>query len=272
MSDRIFKNNFTLEFLKQDTEKSYNFNKTEYLINKAKMINTILFLLSILTSTVNWYFRDESNTLEFLIVRYTSYANSGLNLVFLVIGYKSRNKTILRINYYIGYIFFLFTAANFKYPLIVFVNKKTFLIMIFLILSEVLFRLFYAISYVFSFREFLFLNLIEIVLIWIYIYPTSDPLITRITVTFLCCYTFVFCFFTMFCYLIDKQLRTAFYYQTHYEEKLKWVNLVLDNVNTGILSIKEKEITFINNFLINILQNHKYSNLASITESNLLLN
>jgi hypothetical protein len=255
--DKIFINRVTLNFFNQEVEKSYQIKLNSCLLKSIRYINIILFLVSTMTSILNYFYRDQIQTVEFVIVEIVSYTNSLINLIFVVVSFSTRKIKILKFSVYLGYIFFLFTCANFNYPFIIFIYNKTFVLMSITIITEILLRLLYGVFYLLSFSEFFLLNLIEIILIWLYIFPTSDPLIKRTTIFNLICYNFLFIYLTLFSYFVDKQLKISFYYRFKYEEKLKWLNVLLDNMNTGILSLEDGKIRYLNKCLEKISESIK---------------
>jgi hypothetical protein len=134
-------------------------------------LSLIYFILSLVTCSINFYFRNYSTTVQFSIVKYCSYLNSGANLLFMLTSKFSKNFKIIKIVNYMGYIFFLFTCTNFKYPIVVFLYNQTFVPLIIILLIELLCRVVYGVYNIFSFKEYLILNIIESSLIWGYLYP-----------------------------------------------------------------------------------------------------
>ncbi len=147
----------------------------------------------------------------------------------------------------------MLTAANFKFPLITYVYNKTSVLMIALILLEILFRLSWMIVSLFNFKEFFFLNLIEIILVFTYLYPTSEPSTRNTTFFYLMCYALLFMVITVYGYILDKQSKLSFYLQYIFKDKVDFLNNVFDNINTGILTIRDNKIYEMNSFLQNFL-------------------
>jgi hypothetical protein len=172
--ETIFENKFLLTYSRREIELEYLKKVNSSTLIYSKPITATLFFLSLLTSILNYCYSEYSTTIEFAIVRYVSYTNSILNLISLILLFFLKKTKTIRFILYLGYILFLLTAANFKYPLIVFVHNKTFILMIIILLNEILFRITYAVLTIFTLKDYLILNLMEIILIWAYIYPTSD--------------------------------------------------------------------------------------------------
>jgi hypothetical protein len=255
--ETIFENKFFLTYNRKEIELEYLKKVDSSILIYSKPITATLFFLSLLTSILNFCYSEYSTTIEFAIVRYVSYANSFLNLISLILLFFIKKTKTIRYILYLGYILFLFTAANFKYPLIVFVHNKTFVLMIIILLNEILFRITYAVLTIFTFKDYLILNLIEIIFIWAYLYPTSDPLITKVTIFFLCCYTFLFSYFSIYVYFLEKQLKSSFFFRYLYEDKYKLMDVLINNINTGILSIKNNKVSYLNDYLKNKLDSIK---------------
>jgi hypothetical protein len=270
MNERIFNNIFTLSYLKSEIHAKFSIKSKESNMKYTFTLSLIYFILSLVTSSINFYFRNYSSTLQFSFVKYSSFLNSGVNLLFMLTSKFSKNFKIIQIVNYMGYIFFLFTCANFKYPIVVFLYNQTFVPLIIILLIELLCRIVYGVYNIFSFKEYLTLNIIESFLIWGYLYLTSDPVATRTIKFYLICYNFLFCFLSFICYLIDKQNKTVFYYNYMYEEKLSWIHSILDNVKTGILSVEGGKIIYINSFLSNFFENLKQQIINSTTESKII--
>jgi hypothetical protein len=271
MNEKIFHSKFSLSFIKSEIQLNFFKKSKEAHIKYAFRINLVIFVLSLVTSSINFYFRNESSTLQFSIVKYTSYLNSGMNLIFMLVSRFSKNFSIIKIINYLGYVFLLFTCANFKYPIVVFLYNRTFVPLIIILLIELLCRLIYGVFNIFTFKEYLTLNLIESLLIWTYLYPTWDPVASKFTTFYLICYNFLFCFLSLICYLIDMQSKTVFYYNYMYEEKLAWIHSILDHVKTGILSIEGKKINYMNSLFTNFIENLKQQSHNSTTESKIIL-
>lgn len=270
-NERVFRNSLYLDFESDEIQSEYwkkiDSARQIYAV-KITVANTIL---SLITSILNFLYRNYSETLEFEIVKIVSYINTALNLFSLILIIIIKNKYIRKYLLFMGYILLLFSTANFKYPLIVFIYNKSLVIIIFVLLNEILFRLLYSILKVFTIKNYFILNFLEILLVWAYIYPTSDPLITKVTVFFLLCYTFLFSYLTFYIYLLEKQNKTTFYYQFLYEDRYKLLELLIDDIKTGILTIRGNKVFHINNFLQSKLKFISEENLENLDCNSLLI-
>jgi cell shape-determining protein MreC len=60
-------------------------------------------------------------------------------------------------------------------------------------------------------------------------------------------------------YIIEIQQKKAFYFLWQADQKAKWLTSILDNLNSGFVSIKNGEIKYINSFFINHLEKLKHN-------------
>lgn len=249
MFNKVFTNKFCLNFKKPEIYEEYQKNRKKILLYYNKLFGFILFMGSIATSAINYSFRESSDSLSFSIVKYSSYTNTFVNFLTFILCLFCKNSKVLRFVHYINYIFFIFTTANFKFPLITYVYHKTSVLMIALILVEILFRLSWVVISLFNFMEFFFLNFIEIILVFSYLYPTTEPETRNLTFFNLMCYALLFMVISVYAYILDKQVKLSFYLQSIFKDKVDFLNKVFDNINTGILTVRDNKITEMNTFL-----------------------
>ena len=249
MPEQIFTNWFTLNFAKPEIQKKYKEKWKHEFLYYNKWFALIILLASIGATIVNSIYFNQSNNLSFRLVKFCSYAVNFLMACSFVICLFSKNITVLSLTHYVNYTLFIFTTANFKYPIINFVYTSSGVLVILFLTTEILFRLIWIIFSLVSFTEFLVLNLIEVGLIWVYLYPTSDPVKASTTVLNLVSYTVLFVIITGFSHLINQQNKIYFYDQVNAESKMKSFDMIFENIKTGFVKIAGNKVKFMNSVL-----------------------
>jgi hypothetical protein len=173
-------------------------------------------------------------------------------MVLFLICINSKNPNILKKCHYVIYILLIFSAADLRYPIVNFIYTKNYVLLLLIVEVEILFRLVWVILNIFSFYEFLNLNVINSFLIFFYFYPTSHQENIQFTIYYFLCYTLLFTIISVLAYIIDKKNKTSFFLQIEMYEKNQHLNILLENINTGVLHINKNEIVYVNKFTLNL--------------------
>jgi hypothetical protein len=259
MEAHIFRNKFILNFSKIGLNEAYSKLKMEDIKKQYKLISFLLLISSVAAFLENLFFKNktEGGSLKFVI--YCSLANSIYYLFSFISGFFIQCPRKLLIFHYLNYLGIILTCGFLRYPLIHFV-KPTPVVLIVLLLLEILARIFWVVLNVMEFYENFILNLIEICLIWIAFYPTSDPSDKGNYILFnFVCYSFFFLLISLFFYIIEKQRKISFYFQSILKDQVKSLNDIFDKTSIGFLSVKKNKIIYMNSFLMKSLKKFKYS-------------
>jgi hypothetical protein len=248
MQEKIFKNCFTLKLNKPEIESGYQ-RKREGLIRVYnRYIAITVLLISITATTTNAYCYESKNTKTNIFINFSSYVTTPLYLITFVICFISKNIKVLIWSHYLNYIVFLFTLVSLVTPLLSLKNINIVLIF-FLYILEMLFRMVWVLFSIHSFPENLTLNLMTIVLSWMCYLPLVETKELQFTSYNLLAYSVMYLVIIGFSYTVERQQKNAFYFQFTHAKKLEWLTNVFENMNTGILSIRGNKISYINTFL-----------------------
>lgn len=267
----IFFNMFQFSFRNTETEKDYQKLREEKLRYYYKFLLGFLFFLSCFCSVfISFYLENynKNNTLKFDII--SSYLTTTLYLILIPIGWNSKNiKTMRWINYII-YFFGIYFNRSFRHILLscTTINDSVVHLAYFL---EINIRMIWALYYVHSFYENFLLNFLSIgtiLLIVPFLSSYEDNIKAIVDIK---TYAFILLVVSCFCYVLERHLRISFYYKWMAEKKFKWLSNVLNNMNSGFVSLKGGNLAFINNFLQKYLKDVK-SHSKLITNRNEILN
>jgi hypothetical protein len=178
--------------------------------------------------------------------------------IFLFFAFFSKNLTVLRWIHYILFYFQIFVIMGFRFEIFKKLNSTSTLIF-FQYLIEMFVRLVWVILYLQSFLESLVLNSLVILTVWLtipFMYPTEnfqDEMINSLA------YSCVLFMVIVIAYIIEIQQKKAFYFLWQADSKAKWLTSILDNLNSGFVSIKNGKIKYINSFFINHLDKLKHT-------------
>lgn len=256
----IFLNFWQSRFRNPETELDYQKMRDDKLKEYKKIILCSLLLKSVCCSVFNSFFIEYFNTSNVTKYNFIScYFTTVIYLILLLFGWNSNKTRYLRWILYIIYFFkvlfinstrsIILTCSNIN---IVFLNFAYFL--------ELNCRMMWATYYLLSFYELLLLNFLSLAAIFS-IVPYISHFETNIKgLEDLKTYVFILTFVSSFCYVLERQLRISFYYSWTAEKKAKWLSNVLNNMNSGFVSLKCDKIAFINIFLLKYLKIFKMNN------------
>jgi hypothetical protein len=252
MGEKIFNHWYTLKYSQEKIEVEFNLNKEKLIKKYIRMITIIIFLASCgpsieISFLFNFYQKN-----NFLMIMSVSYVVNFMYFIMAITTFISKNLKILKIIIYLDYYFMVFIFINTRYPLYHFLNYDIIIFYLF-ICVELILRVLWMMCGVNTFLEFLTLNVLSIISTWVFYAPVGDPNTPQKNTIVLSVYSFSFIIVTLFSYLIKRHQKNAYFFQYRAEKKVQRLDNVLDNMKTGILSIKGEKITYINNYLEKLL-------------------
>lgn len=256
----IFLNFWQFRFRNPETELDYQKMRDDKLKKYKKIILCSLLLKSVCCSVFNSFFIEYFNTSNVTKYNFIScYFTTVLYLILLLFGWNSNKTRYLRWILYLIYFFkaifinstrnIIITCSNID---IVFLHLAYFL--------ELNCRMMWATYYLLSTYELLVLNFFSLAAIFSIVPYISPREINLKGLEDLKTYVFILTFISSFCFVLERQLRISFYYSWEAEKKAKWLSNVLNNMNSGFVSLKCDKIAFINIFLLKYLKNFKLNN------------
>lgn len=264
MDARIFNGNFFLKFLEKELNDDYEKLKIESLLKYYTIISILMLFLSTCGSIENFFFISKVQSNSFNFVLYCSLLTSIYYLISVFVVFFIKNIKVLKIFHYINYLGIILTCGFIRYPMIHFLKLPPVILIVFLLI-EILARILWAILNVMDFKENLILHLVEILIIWVFLFPTSDPTDKNNLILYnFICYTFFFFMISLFFYIIEKQRKKSFYFQTILKDQVNSLNNIFENTRIGFMSIKENKIKLMNSFLKKSIQ--KFKNSLEVSE------
>jgi hypothetical protein len=256
--EKIFKSFLNLDYLNNNIEKEHQINRENLIKKYLKYLTIFIGLLSVANSIQISFFFKYSFSVNFYKILCMSYLFTAVYIVFttLVFVYSENTKFSKIINF-LNYYFLVFIFINLRFPLTRFTEVN--LIFFFSLLClELIFRLVWANMGILTFKQHLILNFISIISIFsVYVPSSSDnerfkSLILMLAITFTLIVSIIFSYF------LERHMKKEFYLNYNDKLKTKWFSNVLENMNTGFLSIKNGKVSYINKFLNEKFRKLKY--------------
>jgi hypothetical protein len=255
----MFASEFNLKFKDENIEEDFHEMKEK----KFLFFNKWIVLFSF-TSAVAVFILQSTNSEKFDQYVFFKF-NITMNVIaivmyfiFIFFSIFSKNLTVLRWVHYILFYFQIFVIMAFRFEIFK-TQSSTSTLIFFQYLIEMFFRLIWVILFLHSFLESLILNSLVILTVWLtvpFLYPTEnfkDEMINSLA------YSCVIFSVIVIAYIIERQQKLAFYFLWQAASKAKWLNSILDNLNSGFVSIKSGRIKYINSFFINQLEKFKHT-------------
>lgn len=257
MSEKIFKNCIFLQFYKKEIEEKFVNDKNMNVMKYNIYMILFIFLFSIAASTSISFFYLQYDTDSFKAIMFTSYLITFIYIFIIIFGIIYRKSlNVQKILNYVNYISLLFVYVNLRYPLVIYIQISSNVFYI-LICIDIIFRLIWKILGLVSFLENLILCLITVAFYWPLYASIAEASTISVTLTSMGAYTTAITIAVIFSYFIDKQQKKAFYYFYTANQKAERFSNILDNINSGFISIKGNKISYINEFLIKIIESNK---------------
>jgi hypothetical protein len=251
---KIFKSCFFLSFENKSLESEFEKKKNKKFTKYVNLQLGIILLLTIAMVTIisiymlNLYSTD----IHYKLVIITSYICLFVITTSFVLSFLLHTKLrIIKILYYVSYTLISLVFSDFRFAVSRVLNLS--IINWYAGIFELGLRLVATIIFLLSFLENMFINLTIIVLEWA-IYSKTVP--TEFKASWINNKIFLtigFFLLTLLVYVIDRRLKVSCYYRFKANRNSLWLNGVLENMNGGFLSIKNSRISYINPFMIKIL-------------------
>jgi hypothetical protein len=266
IGDEIFNSRLRLDFKEKKTKDEY----AKYFQNTSSKFSTYLtvslalfsFFISIYLSVKKYGKEDSMN--EYKIHYYISLSLTAGYFVLIPFNFYFRKKKNITVLNFINYTLFCFEVYFLQFSVLG--NNNIYGIDISEVYANFLFEIFIRMIIIslnlFHFFHALLMNLLIMsslfTLAYFEIYSDIFPQIRNILVV----YTSFNIFLFLFSFYVERKEKTLFYYKNKFIEIKKREKETLDNVDTGIIRIKENKIYYINQTL-----QHKFKELLSLKKS-----
>lgn len=254
MPDPIFDNSFNLTIRDTEIESDYRKLRDIRLIYMNLKIIIFSFVSCLATMIFQYFYYNQYEGVKFYIFNIIMCStNSGLYLVFILLCIFFKKIIFVKwINYFVFYLQ-IFTIIAFRFTIFRIANASIILLFV-QYLIETIVRLTWVVFMIHSFLECVILNLISLFTVWIVIpvlIPENlfkDEMINTLN------YSFVIFSVISIAYVLDRQKKESFYFNWKNEKKAKKLTNILENLNSGFVSFKSGQITFINSYFKKILK------------------
>jgi signal transduction histidine kinase/CheY-like chemotaxis protein len=250
MPYQIFNSRITLSFKDKYYDMKYNQETTAS--RKKYNILTSVFLTCISIAFTIPMIMEYSNLKEALNSRYSAmlcYISTGLILVLTTICIIVKNHSFQKWLTYLNYIAILFVFSNFRYYCL-FMLKTDIFIYTLLFIVEMKFRLVLFIVGLIDFVPGVYLQLI-LIIFNISIFSPILPLTLYFRFSI---YAFLMMLMSLMSYFFTRERKRSFYWNLSLKIKNSWYESIIDNMNSGFISIKDKEIQYYNKTLLGFLK------------------
>lgn len=252
MNERIFYNRIKLNFQEKEAESDYQIKKDKILNLCIRHVILFSLVSSLAVAIFQIFYFDKAKSLilyKFNLI--SSFSASLIYTIFILLSFFIKNSRVYKWFHYIVFFYQIFVIISFRFTIIRIVEAPS--ILLFLeYLFEILVRLTWVVFNLQSFSESFMLNTLSLVAVWIVIPNLYPEIYLKDELYFTMAYSFVLVSVIIIAYILEKQQRIAFYYQWKADRKAQWLTNVLENLNSGFMSIKEGKVTYINSFLKNL--------------------
>jgi hypothetical protein len=249
---KIFKSNITLCF----RDKYYNTKYTEQKLSFRKKYNIILssFLtilstaITILMIIIYPQLKQHFNTTYSAIY---SFITGALSVIITLLCVFIKGNKFQEWLTYLNYILIIFVFSNARYYFVWISQTQIDLLLYTLIfVIEMTFRLIWFVLGLIDFVPGVYLQVISIVFNLCIMSPISPfPFMFRMAI-----YNCILILTTIMTYFYIKEKKSSFYYNLSLKLKNEWYESIIDNMNSGFISIKDKEIQCYNKTLLGFIR------------------
>jgi signal transduction histidine kinase len=247
---KIFKSNITLYF----RDKYYNTKYSEQKLSFRKKYNIILssFLtilsiaITILMIIIYPQLKEHFNTTYSAIYCFTTGILSVIIILLCLIVKGNKFQEWLT---YLSYLLIIFVFTNIRYYF-VWVYQIDLLLYTLIFVIEIIFRLIWFVIGLIDFVPGVYLQVISIIFNICIISPINPlPFMFRMAI-----YNCILILTTIMSYFYIKERKSSFYYNLSLKLKNEWYESIIDNMNSGFISIKDGEIQCYNKTLLNFIR------------------
>jgi signal transduction histidine kinase/CheY-like chemotaxis protein len=262
MTYQIFNSMISLNFKDKFYETKYEIEKQtyrrKYNICFLIFLNCISIAITILLIIEYPHLKDKFTTNYSAML---SYISGCLCIIFGLLSILAKSNTFQKWLTYLTYIVILLVFSNFRYYCI-FVLKIDMLIYTLIFVIEMKFRLIFFVTGLIDFVPGVYLQLI-VIITSVSIFAPIIPLNLYFRMSVYAC---LLVLTSAMSYFFSKERKRSFYFNLSLKIKNDWYESIIDNMNSGFISIKDKEIQYYNKTLLGFLKKPS-SNEAVLTNN-----
>jgi hypothetical protein len=244
--ENIFESVITLRLVDKLFELSYQDHRYQKLRKYNIILSGIMFTLAIILAgsllfslTLLW---SAFNTQYSTMISFVTTLSLGINLLLSIFVKHNRVQDWVT---YLNYTFVLFLFSSYRFYLI-FVVKADLLVYTFVFTVEILLRLTFFFLGVIDFVPGVYLQVMSILLNY-GIFAAVVPIYLHFRFSL---YAGILIITTGITYFYIKEQKKSFFYFLSIKTKYDWFKNVIDNMNSGFISVRNREINYYNNTMV----------------------
>lgn len=254
--EKIFYSKLKLNFYSKEIELDYKKLKNNRLLLYTKWISLICFIFN-LTSTIEIsIFISHFSKTNFKAILFMNYIIFLFSITSTILTFVLKNSKLNEILLYLNTFFITFTFFNIAFPIFEFLHFNQNIIFLFMTI-ELTLRIFLVVLELIEFKENAIIIIISIIFTWAIYIPISDTNRRFGNSLLNFSYSLILITIIAFAYIIERNLKQTFFYNFKLNKQITWLINALENVNSGFFIIKNGEISYINSYLLKVLENTK---------------
>jgi signal transduction histidine kinase/CheY-like chemotaxis protein len=262
-SESIFESLITLKLKDKYYEQAYQDKRYEHLIKYNIILSSILFTLALVLTVIfallnNVMLADFSS----MLVTYLHFITTLMIGVNLILSITVKNLYIQGWISYINYLYIILVFSDYRFYF-VYVLKVDFLLYCFVFTVEMFFRKVWFFLGIIDFMPGVYLQVITVVMNYI-VFFALVPLQFQFRFSVI---TGILTITSGIMYFFIREQKRSFYYYLSMKSKYDWFKNVIDNMNSGFISIENQKIQYFNLTMLKLLSYDKNDNDPSTTAS-----
>jgi signal transduction histidine kinase/CheY-like chemotaxis protein len=251
-SDNIFESKFTLRLKDKFFEQQYQDKRYKKLKKYNIILSSVLFVMAVAITII--ISLQKAIMFENFVNQYRSilqFITTLLLSINLILSIVVKNPKVQSWITYINYIYILFVFNTLKFYFVR-ILEVDMLIYTFLFTVEMFFRKSWFFIGLIDFVPGVYLQVVSIVLNYVMYSPTSVlSLQFRFSIN-----AGIMMITNGITYFYIKEQKRSFYYYLFMKSKYDWFKNVIDNMNSGFMSVEKNEIQYFNYTMVKLINNN----------------
>jgi signal transduction histidine kinase len=266
MSYHIFNSLVTLRYKDKHYEAKY---KEKHSLRRKYNIFLSLFLTCLIISVSILMIVDYSDLDGSYNTRYSTmfcFITGALSIIITLLCIIVKGNKFQEWLTYVSYILILFVFANLRYYL-VWVIKIDLLIYTLIFVIEMIFRLMWFELGLIDFVPGVYLQLTSMVIN----FCIFAPILPRNYFFRFSVYNCILILTSIMSYFLIREQKRSFYYNLSLKLQNQWYESIIDNMNSGFISIKDREIQYFNKILLSFFREPYNSDVQSNNNNDVII-
>jgi signal transduction histidine kinase len=195
------------------------------------------------------------------------YVSTSINIILTLLCLFIKGNKYQEWLTYLNFLMILFTFGDYKFYF-VYILKADFMVYTLLFTVEIMFRLLWFVLGCIDFVPGVYLQVLTMIMnMVIFSGPVPMMLFYRFSI-----YHCILITTSVLSYFFIRERKRSFYYNLSLKLKNEWYKSIIDNMNSGFISIKNKGIQYYNKTLLNFIKKTNYNEVVMDTSEGSELN